>query len=207
MPPRHLRDEGIVATERIRRDCQRPHRGPGALAAPRRRLLADGGRGVPAQGSDRRHRRVRSCVADPSSIRRWSPLLARPRRASPINDLSQREREVLSLMAEGRSNTGIAARMFLTERVKGCVGTTRKLGLRARAGPASPGARRSRLHRGAWPHRADKSARGTHPHADGRRRPRLARGRHEGFMDRRRRVRDVAKGFAEPCHEPLRIHP
>lgn len=37
-----------------------------------------------------------------------SQLLARRRRTHPIDDLTPRETEVLSLMAEGRSNTGIA---------------------------------------------------------------------------------------------------
>ena len=35
---------------------------------------------------------------------------------SPIDALSPREREVLSLMAEGRNNVGIARRLFLTDR-------------------------------------------------------------------------------------------
>jgi DNA-binding NarL/FixJ family response regulator len=45
-----------------------------------------------------------------------SQLLARARRGDPLDDLSPREREVLSLMAEGRSNGAIAARLFITER-------------------------------------------------------------------------------------------
>ena len=142
MPPR-LRDEGIVATERIRRDSGgrtavlvlSQHLEPEFA----RRLLADGGRGVGyllkdrivdiAEFVDAARRVVRGgSVIDPAVV---AGLLARPRRASPINDLSQREREVLSLMAEGRSNAGIAARMFLTERtVEGYVGTIfGKLGL------------------------------------------------------------------------------
>jgi DNA-binding NarL/FixJ family response regulator len=36
--------------------------------------------------------------------------------ASPLGQLTQREREVLSLMAEGKNNAGIAASLFLTER-------------------------------------------------------------------------------------------
>ena len=142
MPP-GLRDEGIVAAEQIRRDSGgrtavlvlSQHLEPEFA----RRLLADGGRGIGyllkdrivdiAEFVDAARRVVRGgSVIDPAVV---AGLLARPRRASPINDLSQREREVLSLMAEGRSNAGIAARMFLTERtVEGYVGTIfGKLGL------------------------------------------------------------------------------
>jgi DNA-binding NarL/FixJ family response regulator len=50
---------------------------------------------------------------DPTVV---SQLVGRRRRDDPIGDLSPREREVLSLMAEGLSNSAIAARVFLTER-------------------------------------------------------------------------------------------
>jgi DNA-binding NarL/FixJ family response regulator len=43
-----------------------------------------------------------------------SSLVGRPREDDPIADLSPREREVLSLMAEGRSNSGICAKLFLS---------------------------------------------------------------------------------------------
>jgi DNA-binding NarL/FixJ family response regulator len=45
-----------------------------------------------------------------------SQLLARTRKHEPLADLSPREREVLSLMAEGRSNVAIGEALFITPR-------------------------------------------------------------------------------------------
>jgi DNA-binding NarL/FixJ family response regulator/class 3 adenylate cyclase len=50
---------------------------------------------------------------DPTVV---SQLVGRHRRDDPLADLSPREREVLELMAEGRSNQAIAERMFVTLR-------------------------------------------------------------------------------------------
>ena len=45
-----------------------------------------------------------------------SQLVGRARREDPLQELTPREREVLELMAEGRSNTAIAGQMVVTER-------------------------------------------------------------------------------------------
>ena len=43
-------------------------------------------------------------------------LIGAPRPVSALNELSPRENEVLGLMAEGRTNGGIAKRLWLTEK-------------------------------------------------------------------------------------------
>ena len=52
-------------------------------------------------------------VVDPDVV---SALVGRQREAGPLAQLTDREREILALMAEGRSNTGIGERLFLSQR-------------------------------------------------------------------------------------------
>ena len=51
------------------------------------------------------------CVLDPTIVAR---LIGRPREPSPLHELTEREREVLALMAEGHSNDGICKKLFLS---------------------------------------------------------------------------------------------
>jgi DNA-binding NarL/FixJ family response regulator len=53
------------------------------------------------------------CVVDPSIVTR---LVNRTGLTEPLSVLTPREREVLGLMAEGRTNTAIGERLFLSER-------------------------------------------------------------------------------------------
>ena len=84
--------------------------------------LSDAVRRVAAGGS----------VIDPEVVAR---LLGRPRRHSPLDELTRREREILGLMAEGRSNAGIADALGLElKTVEGHVGQIfGKLGLEPQA--------------------------------------------------------------------------
>jgi DNA-binding NarL/FixJ family response regulator len=76
-------------------------------------------------------------VIDPEVVLQ---LLGRQRKGTPVDTLSPREREVLALMAEGRSNAAIAARLVVTDGAveKHISAIFAKLGL----GPASDDHRR-----------------------------------------------------------------
>jgi len=69
-------------------------------------------------------------VMDPEVV---TKLLGRRARDEPVTRLSAREREVLALMAEGRSNVAIAQRLFVTEKAvsKHTTSIFTKLGLAA----------------------------------------------------------------------------
>lgn len=127
MPPTH-RDEGLVAAARIQREFP----GTGVLILSQyvesdyaMQLLREHPGGVGYLLKERVFdiatvidalRRIADdeCVVDPTIVRR---LLARPRPAhDPLDDLTPREREVLTLVAEGRSNEGVAAALFITPR-------------------------------------------------------------------------------------------
>ena len=53
-----------------------------------------------------------AAIVDPGLVKE---LFAARRVHDPLDDLSPREREVLALMAEGRSNAGIGRQLWVTE--------------------------------------------------------------------------------------------
>lgn len=53
------------------------------------------------------------CVVDPAIVQR---VLDRKRANGPLAELSERENEILALMAQGRSNIGIAERLVVSDR-------------------------------------------------------------------------------------------
>jgi DNA-binding NarL/FixJ family response regulator len=128
MPPTYT-DEGLTALTEIR-----ARHGPsmGVLvlshhteAAFAMRLLAEGSAGTGYLLKDRiadledftdAVRRVArgGTVVDPAVV---GPLVSAGRaRPDPLSELTEREREVLALMAEGRSNQAIADRLFVTSK-------------------------------------------------------------------------------------------
>jgi DNA-binding NarL/FixJ family response regulator len=124
MPPTHTR-EGLEAARRIR--AEHPQVGVLVLSQyvePHHamQLLEDGGRGVGYLLKDRvadvtevvdAVQRVAAggSVIDPEVV---AQLVGRRRTRDPIQELSERERQVLALMAEGRSNQAIGERLFLS---------------------------------------------------------------------------------------------
>ncbi len=126
MPPTHT-DEGLQAAKEIRE--RYPETGVLVLsqyleADYALELLSDSAEGIGYLLKDRvadvgefaaAVRRVGEggSALDPSVV---SQLVGRRRADDPLAELTPREREVLGLMAEGRSNSGIAELLVVTER-------------------------------------------------------------------------------------------
>ena len=126
MPPTQT-DEGLRAAKEIRER----HPGVGVLVLSQyvepeyaMDLLSESAEGVGYLLKDRISdvkefaaavRRVAEggSALDPSVV---SQLVGRRRGNDPVSQLTPREREVMELMAEGRSNSGIAERLVITER-------------------------------------------------------------------------------------------
>jgi DNA-binding NarL/FixJ family response regulator len=126
MPPTHT-DEGLRAAREIRDEL--PEIGVLVLSqyveiSYARELLAESAEGLGYLLKDRvadvetladAVRRVGSggSALDPEVV---SQMLGRARRDDPLAELTPREREVLGLMAEGRSNAAIAEELVVTDR-------------------------------------------------------------------------------------------
>jgi DNA-binding NarL/FixJ family response regulator len=126
MPPTHT-DEGLVAAQRIR--AEYPQVGVLVLSQyvepsyamrlleehPERTgyLLKERVFDVALLVDALRRIADSETVIDPTIVSR---LVGRHRRTDSLAELSNREREVLEVLAEGLSNKAIAARLFVTER-------------------------------------------------------------------------------------------
>jgi DNA-binding NarL/FixJ family response regulator len=126
MPPTYT-DEGLRAAHRIRED----YPSVGVLVLSQyveteyaMELVSEGAAGLGYLLKDKvanvqeftdAVRRVGNggSVIDPEVV---NQLVGRARRTSPLDALTDREKEVLALMAEGRSNQAISERMFLSEK-------------------------------------------------------------------------------------------
>ena len=143
MPPTHT-DEGLRAAREIREKF--PQTGVLVLSQYAEpgyalELLSESAEGVGYLLKDRvadveEFRAAVKRVADGGSALDptvVSQLVGRRRRDDPVEDLTPREREVLELMAEGRSNQAIAERLFITMRAveKHVTSIFSKLGLPA----------------------------------------------------------------------------
>lgn len=126
MPPTHT-DEGLVAARTIRAD----HPDTVVLVLSQYvetgyalRLLEEHPEGLGYLLKDRlfdgavlvdalRRLCERESVVDPTIV---AQLMRRRRRTDPLDSLSEREQEVLGLVAEGYSNKALAARLSIAER-------------------------------------------------------------------------------------------
>jgi DNA-binding NarL/FixJ family response regulator len=126
MPPTH-QDEGLVAAQQIRAEhpevavlvlshyiepayaLRLLQEHPGRVGYLLKERVFDGAILIDAL----RRLADDETVVDPTIVAR---LVGRRRRADPLEHLTDREREVLALVAEGLSNRAIGERLFITDR-------------------------------------------------------------------------------------------